>query len=75
METHYQQDKDLIKSLCPNELAKFEAWFNRLNELHSQSKHYGDEPLEKATGIHCWFDYFTGGYDAEEAIKEDLSAA
>ncbi|WP_339140555.1 hypothetical protein [Pseudoalteromonas galatheae] len=75
MKAHYQQDRELIESLCPNEKDKFESWLKKLNEVHSKSKHYGDELLEKATGIHCWFDYFTDGYEPEEALEEDLNAA
>jgi hypothetical protein len=75
MNAHNQQDKDLIESLSSNELARLETWFKGLNAANAINKAYGEKPLEESTGIHCWYDYFTGGYDPAEALKEDLSAA
>lgn len=77
IETHFQEDKDLIESLSPNELSKFEDWFAELNaeNLKRDNAFYSGESLEKATGVKCWFDFFVDGYTPAEALDEDLTNA
>ena len=66
-------DKELLDSMCENERAKFDDWFDKLNSVHQKTKHYGNEHLVVETGLHCWFDYFVAGYSPQEAIDEDLT--
>lgn len=77
IEPKYQDDKDLIDSLCPNELARFELWFAELNaeNLKQDRTFYSGERLEVSTGIKCWFDFFVDGYLPLEALAEDLTNA
>jgi len=72
----YQEDKDLISELCPNELDRFEQWFAQLNiENIKRGNLYGGSSLEESTGVKCWFDFFTDGCTPAEAIDEDSSYA
>lgn len=75
IETHFTDDKNLIDSLCPNEKDKFESWFAELNaeNLKRNNAFYSGEPLEKSTGVICWFDFFVDGYTPVEALDEDLT--
>lgn len=74
---HFEDDKELLESLCPNEKDKFESWFTELNteNLKRNNAFYSGQPLEKSTGITCWFDFFVEGYTAVEALDEDLTNA
>lgn len=69
------KDKELIDSLCPNELDRFEQWFKELNEVHGETNHYGEGCLSELTGVKCWFDYFTNGDSPRYALNEDLTYA
>lgn len=71
------EDKELLDSLCPNELARFEAWFHELNQINAKADrvYYNGENLESSTGIKCWFDFFVNGDSPKDALDEDYQAA
>ena len=77
LNSEFKEDQELISSLCPNELARFEKWFAELNELNDKENriYYNGQPLEKATGIKCWFDFFTEGLSPQESLDEDYESA
>lgn len=70
------EDKELINSLCANELSRFETWFKELNEQNAtrDNTFYSGAKLEDSTGVRCWFDFFVDGYEPSEALDEDAAA-
>lgn len=73
----FQDDKELIESLCPNELDSFEKWFAELNAENSKRDNmfYSGQNLEESTGVKCWFDFFVHGLTPAEALDADLANA
>ena len=53
MKINNQPDEDLINSLCPVELEKFQAWFAELNQVNAKRDNtfYSGTLLEDSTGI------------------------
>lgn len=55
--------------------ATFDEWLVDLEAAHAAAGHpYGDKrPLVDTTGAECWLGYYEDGYDASDALAEDLS--
>lgn len=77
IETKFEEDEALIKSLCPNEHGEFAKWFSELNaeNIKRNESFYSGTKLEESTGVKCWFDFFVEGYTPAEALDEDAAAA
>ncbi len=74
---YYPNDEASLKNLTHDEFTRFEKWFAELNEenLKRDNTFYSGEPLEKGTGIFCWYSSFKDGLTPVEALDEDLTNA
>lgn len=74
LQAHYEDDAEMLRTMSNDDRERFSAWIAELNTEHIKAgSPYGDEPIEYATGLTCWKDYFDDDYTPAHALAEDLS--
>lgn len=72
-ELEYSDDRALVESMPDDEKSRFAQWMVQLESENKATGQHYTPPLSQSTGVTCWYDYFSDGYSAKEAMLDDLS--